>query len=136
MTVATGRQLGDLLRSKREELSLSLREVESATSIRIPYLQAIEEGRTGQFLSGAYSLGFLKQYSSFLGFEIEKLSKEYPDAFRMPIEKQDFAYGIGTLEMRGSPQGGARLMPNLLYLTIGGGVLAGAYFFAKFLGVF
>ena len=38
-------KLGDLFRSKREEMSLTLKEVENATSIRMLYLQAIEEGR-------------------------------------------------------------------------------------------
>ncbi len=130
------KKMGELFRSKREEMNLTLKEVENATSIRMLYLQAIEEGRVGHFLSNAYALGFMRQYASFLGFDGEKLLKEHPDAFRLPVEKQDFAYGIGTLEMRGSPHGGVRWMPNLLW---GGAFVLiglGAYYFAKFLGVF
>lgn len=130
------KKMGEHFRAKREEMSLSLKEVENATSIRMMYLQAIEEGRVAYFLSNAYALGFIRQYAGFLGFDSEKLAKEFPDAFRLPAEKQDFAYGIGTLEARGSPHGGVRWVPNLLW---GGAfVLIGlvAFYFAKFLGVF
>lgn len=130
------KKMGDLFRAKREEMSLSLKEVENATSIRILYLQAIEEGKVHQFLSSVYALGFIRQYGSFLGFESEKLSKEFPEAFRLQSEKQDFAYGIGTMEARVSPQGSGRWMPNLLW---GGGLLVlgiAAWYFGKFVGAF
>ena len=128
--------MGEKFRTKREEMSLTLKEVENATSIRMVYLQAIEEGRVDHFISNVYALGFIRQYGSFLGFETEKLAKEFPEALRLPPEKQDFAYGIGTLEMRGSPHGGVRWIPNLLYVALGILVVLGAWYFAKFVGVF
>lgn len=130
------KKMGEKFREKREEMSLTLKEVENATSIRMLYLQAIEEDRVSQFLSTVYALGFIRQYASFLGFDPEKLLKEYPDSFRLAPEKQDFAYGIGTLEMRGNPSGGVRWMPNVLW---GSAILLVgicAWFFAKALGVF
>ena len=130
------KKMGDAFRAKREEMSLSLKEVENATSIRTTYLQAIEEGRIGHFLSTVYALGFIRQYAHFLGFEHEKLNKEFPDAFRLPPEKQDFAYGIGTLEMRGSPHGGVRWIPNLIWGVGFVAIAIAAWYFAKFVGVF
>ncbi len=127
--------MGDRFRAKREEMSLTLKEVENATSIRILYLQAIEEGRIGHFLSNVYALGFIRQYGNFLGFEADKISKEFPESLRLPIEKQDFAYGIGTLEMRGSPHGGVRWVPNLLWGSVFVLIAIGAWYFAKFLGL-
>jgi cytoskeletal protein RodZ len=130
------RKMGERFRSKREEMSLTLKEVENATSIRMVYLQAIEEGKVEHFISNVYALGFIRQYGSFLGFDGEKLNREFPDALRLTPEKQDFAYGIGTLEMRGSPQGGNRMMPSHMW---GGGfvILAIAgWYFAKFVGLF
>ncbi|MBF8263891.1 MAG: hypothetical protein HW387_1556 [Parachlamydiales bacterium] len=130
------KKMGDVFRLKREEMNLSLKEVENATSIRMIYIQAIEEGRVAHFISNAYALGFIRQYANFLGFDGEKMLKENPEAFRLPAEKQDFAYGIGTLEMRGAPHGGVRWMPNLLW---GGAfvlMVIAAWYFAKFLGVF
>jgi len=130
------KKMGDMFRAKREEMSLSLKEVENATSIRMLYLQAIEDGRVGHFISNAYALGFIRQYANFLGMDGEKLIKENPEAFRMPAEKQDFAYGIGTLEMRGSPHGGVRWVPNLLWGGAFVFLAIAAWYFAKFLGVF
>lgn len=130
------KKMGEKFRFKREEMSLTLKEVENATSIRMIYLQAIEEGRVDHFLSNVYALGFIRQYANFLGIEHDKLTKEFPEALHLPPEKQDFAYGIGTLEMRGSPHGGVRWIPNLVW---GAGIVIaaiGAWYFAKFVGVF
>ncbi len=129
-------KMGDLFRSKREEMNLTLKEVENATSIRILYLQAIEEGRAQNFLSPVYALGFIRQYAQFLGFEADKLCREYPDAFRLPQEKQDFAYGIGTLEMRGMPHGKVRWMPNLVWGALFLVLAIGAWYFGKIIGAF
>lgn len=130
------RTMGEKFRAKREEMSLSLKEVENATSIRMLYLQAIEEGKVEHFLSTAYALGFIRQYGGFLGFDMEKIHKEHPEAFRLAPEVQDFAYGIGTLEIRGNPHGGVRWMPNLLWGSAF--ILVGicGYFFAKAIGLF
>lgn len=130
------KNLGEVLRNKREEMNLSLKEVENGTSIRTTYLQAIEEGKVIHVISNAYAMGFIRQYANFLGLDREKLVKEYPEVFSFPMEKQDFAYGIGTLEMRGGPHGGVHWMPNLLW---GGSfvvIAIAAWYFAKFLGVF
>ena len=131
-----GKKMGESFRLKREEMNLTLKEVENVTSIRTLYLQAIEEGRVLQFLGSVYALGFIRQYASFLGFDQDKLGKDFPDAFRMPVEKQDFAYGIGTLEARGSPQGGVRWLPNLIWSV--GVVFIGiaAWYFGKLVGAF
>ncbi len=130
------KKMGESFRKKREDMNLTLKEVENATSIRMLYLQAIEEGRVQQFLSTVYAQGFIRQYANFLGVESEKLMKEYPEAFRLPIEKQDFAYGIGTLETRGSPHGGIRWLPNLIWSVaiVVVGILA--WYFGKLIGAF
>ena len=129
------KKMGEEFRSKREEMNLSLKEVENATSIRAMYLQAIEEGRVHQFLSAVYALGFIRQYASFLGYDQDKLTKDHPEALRMQPEKQDFAYGIGTMEMRGNPHGGIRWVPNLVWGAMFVATLVAAWYFAKFLGV-
>lgn len=130
------KKLGEKFRGKREEMSLSLKEIENATSIRMVYLQAIEEGRVDHFLSNVYALGFIRQYGNFLGFETEALARDFPEALRLPPEKQDFAYGIGTLEMRGHPQGSVRWIPNLIWGSAIVLVLIGAWYFGKFIGLF
>lgn len=130
------KQLGEMFRSKRQEMNLSLKEVENATSIRSGYLEAIEEGNVSQFISAIYAQGFMKQYGSFLGIDIDRIFRDHPDAFRFPEEKHDFAYGIGTLEMRGGVGGGAKWLPNLLWVGLAVGVLGLGWYLAKFLGIF
>lgn len=127
--------LGAVLRAKRVEMNLSLKEVENSTSIRSNFLQGIEEGRVYEMISGVYGMGFIRQYVQFLGLDLEGLSREYGGAFRVPKEKQSFAYGVGTLEPRGSSAEGGKLLPKLMWTVVTGGVLVVAYFVAKHFGV-
>lgn len=129
------KRIGDLFKNKRKELNLSLKEVENSTSIRSTYLEAIEEGQIHQYISGVYALGFIKQYAQFLGIDVEEMIRQNPASFRMPSEKHEFSYGIGTLEVRGSLGGGVKWLPNLLWAGAAAGVLAAAWYFAKFLGI-
>lgn len=128
-------QIGQLFLEKRKEKQLSLQDVENATSIRSNYLEAIEAGQIDKFLSSVYFTGFIRQYASFLEIDADALAKEYPEIFSKKDEKHDFAYGIGTLEVRGSMGGGVKLLPQLMY---GAGfvvILMVAYFFARLVGV-
>jgi cytoskeletal protein RodZ len=129
------KRIGDLLQGKRRELNLSLKEVENATSIRSSYLEAIEAGTVHQFISGVYALGFIKQYAQFLGFDVDQLARDYAPAFRLAPEKHEFAYGIGTLEVRGSLGGGVKWFPNLLWAGAAALVLLMAWYLAKSLGI-
>lgn len=129
-------KVGELLRNKREEMHLSLKEVENATSIRQLYLQAIEEGKISQYLSPAYAMGFFKQYASFLGFDGEKILKDHSAHFRNQSDKQEFIYGIGTLEVRGGPHGGVKKLPGMVWGIVVVGILIGAWYFGKAIGAF
>ena len=130
------KRVGNLLRVKRNELNLTLKEIENSTSIRSSYLEAIEEGNISEFISGVYALGFVRQYATFLGLDAERMVREYPQAFNLPAEKHEFAYGIGTLEVRGSMGGGVKWFPNLMWAAISVLVLVLAYFLSKYLGIF
>lgn len=129
------KHIGQMFKAKRKELNMTLKEVENSTSIRSGYLEAIEEGKVQEFISNVYAVGFIKQYANFLGFDAEKIVRENPVAFKMPGEKHDFAYGIGTLEMRGSLGGGVKWLPNLLWALLGTTVLFLGWYFAKLIGI-
>jgi cytoskeletal protein RodZ len=129
------KRVGEILKSKRQEKGLSLKEVENATSIRQSYLEAIENGSIAEHIAGIYAQGFLKQYAIFLGLEVDHLMKNHAAAFRVPSEQHDFSYGIGTLEMRGSQSGGVKWLPNILWAGLSAVVLIAAWYLAKFLGV-
>ena len=120
MIVEEKKRVGELFKSKREEMSLSLKEVENATSIRMMYLRAIEEGNVEKFLSPIYALGFVRQYAAFLGLDGERIIKENPKAFilKNPQKKPEFDYGIGTLEVRSANPTKMRLGSNLLWIGV------------------
>lgn len=129
------KKVGELFKAKRKELNLSLKEVENATSIRTSHLEAIEEGKKDEFLSPVYLLGFMRQYASFLGMDGEKIIEEHSEAFDKVLNKPEFSYGIGTLEVRGSMGGGVKWLPNLIWATVSVVVIVVAYYLAKYLGV-
>lgn len=128
------KNLGDILRQKRKEMNLSLKEAENATSIRMNYLQALEDGEMNKLISPVYAQGFFKQYASFLGIDGEMLVRENSGLFHRP-EAQEFSYGIGTLEVRGNPGAGVKWFPNALWMTAFAVVLLLAWYMASFFGV-
>lgn len=133
MTVEVN-DVSEALRTRRKELNISLKEVETATSIRMNYLQAIEDGEMGKLISPVYAQGFIKQYAGFLGLDGEALVREHPELFRSQ-GTHDFAYGIGTLEMRGNPGSGVKWLPNALWLVAFSLLFLIAYYTAKYFDV-
>lgn len=129
------KRVGETLKAKRRELNLSLKEVENATSIRTSYLEAIEDGTIKDQIAGIYVHGFLKQYATFLGLEVDRLMRENPTAFHLTVGKHEFAYGIGTLEVRGSQSSGFKWIPNLFWGFVSALVLIIAWYLSKYLGL-
>ena len=131
----TLKELGATLKAKRKDLSLSIKEVENATSIRSHYLIAIEEGHVKQFPSPFYMRGFFRQYATFLGLDPEVIMQEHPEFFDISSEKPDFSYGIGTLEMRSNPGEKSKKSSHFMWGVFTVIVLLLAYYFAKYLGL-
>jgi len=134
------KNIGNTLKQKRKEKNLSLKEVENATSIRMGYLQAIEDGHLGKLISPIYAQGFITKYAVFLELDPEKLFRDHPYVMKILNEKspeiQDFTLGIGTLEVRGSPGGEVKWLPNLVWVGISVAVILVGWFFARYLGLF
>lgn len=126
--------IGEKLRQKRKEMNLSLKEAENATSIRITYLNALEEGEMNKLISPIYAQGFFKQYASFLGLDGEQMVRDNPGLFAK-AESQEFTYGIGTLEVRGNPGAGVKWFPNAIWILAFILVGLSAWYLAKFMGV-
>lgn len=127
-------QIGGIFKQRRKELNLSLKEIENATSIRMSHLQAIEDGEIHKLNSPIYAQGFLRQYAAFLGIDGEKILRDNPEVFSRP-EAQDFAYGIGTLEIRGNPGAGVKWFPNAIWISAFVLLIIVAWFTARYLGV-
>lgn len=130
-----GRTLGEVLRDARQQKKLSLQDVENATSIRLTYIQAIEENRIDGQISPVYAKGFISQYANYLGLDPTGLFSQHSHGLS-EAEKQEFDYGIGTLERRNYvSSGGIKWLPNLMYVGSTVLVLICGWYLAKFLGV-
>ena len=132
---AQKQEIGNTLRQKRKDMNISLREAESATSIRMVYLQALEAGEMEKLISPVYAQGFFKQYAALLGLDGETIVRNHPEIFSRMADSQDFAYGIGTLEFRGNPSAGIKWFPNILWTAAFLLVLMIAWYLAKGFGV-
>lgn len=128
------KNIGDVFRQRRKEMNLSLKEAENATSIRMSYLQAIEEGAVNKLISPVYARGFVKQYAAFLGVDGEQIVREHPEIFSR-FEAQEFSYGIGTLEVRGNPGAGVKWFPNAIWIVAFIVILVLGWYFARFFEV-
>lgn len=64
--------IGNILREKRKELKLEIKQISEITKIRADYLTALEEGNYNTFPSEVYLKGFLKNYAKYLGISTEK----------------------------------------------------------------
>lgn len=130
MTQLDVNTLGGKLKKRRTEMNLTLKEVETATSIRLNFLQAIEENKAQQLISPVYAQGFMRQYAGFLGIDADKLTREHPEIFQKGAS-QEFSYGIGTLEMRNTHGGAAKGISNVVWGGLLVFVLIAAWYLAS-----
>ena len=67
------KEIGKFLRERREAKGISLIEVEKDLKIRKKYLQALEDGNFSIIPGKAYIVGYLRNYSKYLGIEEEDI---------------------------------------------------------------
>lgn len=76
-TPISGGAVSDLLRKRRQQLGLSLSQVELATRIRGKYLRQLEAGDYSQLPHDIYSRGFVQSYASYMGMETREVVRRY-----------------------------------------------------------
>lgn len=128
------KNIGEIFKQRRKEMNLTLKEAENATSIRMSYLQSIEDGEVNKLISPVYAQGFVKQYAAFLGVDGEKIIREHPEIFNRHAA-HNFDYGIGTLEVRGNPGAGIKWFPNAMWIVTFILILVVAWYMARFFDV-
>lgn len=72
--------IGDLLRTEREKKGLSIKEIETAISIRALYITAIEEGNYSIVPGEVYLKGFIRNYANYLGLNGQEIVASYRQA--------------------------------------------------------
>lgn len=82
-------RISDLLKKKRIDKDLTLEDITRETKIKKKFLYAIEEGDFQSLPSENYALGFVKNYSKFLGIPLTKtiplFRREYKSKYSMSI---------------------------------------------------
>lgn len=69
--------VGAMLRDRRVELKQDIDTVARQTHIKVGYLKAIEEGRRRDLPGAAYTIGFVRTYADFLGFDGNRLVNDF-----------------------------------------------------------
>lgn len=69
------KDIGNFLRERREARGISLIEVEKDLKIRKKYLQALEEGNIDAIPGKTYIIGYLRNYSKYLGINEENINQ-------------------------------------------------------------
>ncbi|MEF9497346.1 MULTISPECIES: helix-turn-helix domain-containing protein [Chlamydia] len=109
--------LGEIFRTKREEQSLSLKDVEAATSIRYSCLEAIENGYLGKLISPIYAQGFIKKYAAYLGLDSERILQDHPYVMKIFKEfsehNMEMLLDLESMGGRNSPEKAIRSWSNL-----------------------
>ena len=69
------KDIGNFLRERREARGISLIEAEKDSKIRKKYLQALEEGNIDAIPGKTYFIGYLRNYSKYLGIDEENVNQ-------------------------------------------------------------
>ncbi len=69
--------VGVMLQSERERQRLTIQDVARATSIRVLYIEAIENGDYAALPAEVYTKGFVRNYANFLKMDADACVKQY-----------------------------------------------------------
>lgn len=78
--------VGEMLRSRRELLNITLDKLAQKTGIPSKYLRQIEEGEWGKLPSPVYVRGFLRKYAAAVGTNADEVVRRYDSEESQPVE--------------------------------------------------
>ncbi len=82
-------RLGQILKAKREEKNMSLKQISKETKISVSLLQALEEGETERLPTYVYLRGFILAYSQVLQIKKEEILNELKVLFPVAQQKSE-----------------------------------------------
>jgi cytoskeleton protein RodZ len=126
-------EIGSTLRVVREKKNISLAQVEEITKINRRYLEALENEDYQELPDQVYSIGFLKNYARFLGFqneEVAELTEALKNALNTPVPVNKGANGR---KRNGRPGRSMFQLPNARLLR---GLIAIAVVLALIVGIY
>ncbi|MNS12191.1 cytoskeletal protein RodZ [compost metagenome] len=84
-SVAAMTDLSLLLKETRQRYGLTLEDVAQRTYIKLPYLEALEDGRMDALPAPVYTYGYIRQYAKLLGLDGGELVARFQQLERGPI---------------------------------------------------
>ena len=111
-------RVGAELRAARLRLGWALPDVAARLRIRLPFLQAIEDGRISDLPGNVYAVGFLRSYATTLGLDASEVARRFRAEGHEVNRKTELAFPAPVPD-RGVPAGVVVLLSVL--------VIAGAY---------
>jgi cytoskeleton protein RodZ len=106
-------RVGADLRAARQRLGWELPEVAAGLRIRLPHLEALEDGRIADLPGNAYALGFLRTYAAALGLDADELARRFKAEAAAVNRKTELAFPAPVPE-RGVPAGAVVLLGAIL----------------------
>ena len=84
-------EAGNILREAREQMGVSIKDASDSLHIRVPYLQALENGRAEIIPSTVQARGFLRIYAEYLGLSAADVIQEWdtPGSTSLSAKKPD-----------------------------------------------
>jgi cytoskeleton protein RodZ len=109
-------RVGSDLRAARLRLGWDLPEVAAGLRIRLPYLEALEEGRIADLPGNAYAFGFLRTYGTALGLDPDELARRFKAEAAAVNRKTELVFPAPVPE-RGVPAGAVVLLGAVLAIV-------------------
>ncbi len=106
-------RVGAELRAARNRLGWALPDVAATLRIRLPYLQAIEDGRVADLPGNTYAVGFLRTYASALGLDAAEAARRFRAEVQEVNRKPELEFPA-PVPQRGVPVGAVVLLGLLL----------------------
>jgi cytoskeletal protein RodZ len=105
VSVPTGAAaVGQMLREARESLGLDLAQVAEDTRIRLPFLEAIEDGRFQALPGSAYAPAFLRGYAGCVGLDVDRVMEVYRSGDKPVVPAAELHFPVVPFERR-TPRG-------------------------------
>jgi cytoskeleton protein RodZ len=111
-------RLGADLRAARERLGWTLPAIAAHLRIRLPFLEAIEQGRTDDLPGNAYAVGFIRTYAQALGLDVDEVARRFRAEAGEVSRKTELDFPAPVPE---------RGVPALAVVLVGALLVVGAY---------
>ena len=106
---------GEILKQRREELGLDLREISNTLRIKYAYLKALEDGDIKNLPPEVYVKGYIHEYARVLNIDPDPVISSYMHLIAQPEPAQDKPVGATTQSKKRKT--GYVLIPALLILA-------------------